>query len=148
MADSAQDQSALPDGVVEILIPVMSGRAPPGPRRKVCQRHHLGWTKINREMKLEWPGPTLRCRDRNGHAWAVVCGPEDLLNQALDDIRDCLLDGLRAAAITAIVLTPAASIPIFKAAVIACLLKKLGERAKECSLEIEITSETTDWGRC
>jgi hypothetical protein len=133
---------------VEIIIPLENGRAPAPANRAVCQRHRLGWMKVNRETKLEWPGPTLRCRDRNAVAYALICGPEDLIGKLVNEIAECCIVALAAATLTAIIGNPAGAKAAFWAAFSECMRRKIGDAINQVSVELEVNSETTDWGRC
>lgn len=130
---------------VELIIPVAAGRTQ---KSIVCVRRRLGWMKINRETKLEWPGPTLRCRDRNAHAWAVICGPDDLVNAIVNDIMNCAAHAAVVAGIAAIIASPSVALPVFAEAFKACIIQKIGDQVQKLSINLEVTSETTDWGAC
>lgn len=134
----------------ETLRRVENGQVSTSNKEVVCQRHKLGWATIGRESKVEWNGlsPTLRCRDRNATAYCLVCGESDVVNKFVNDIISCLGAGLAAAGIAAIIISPAAATPAFAAAFKACLVTKIGDIANSLTVNLEVTTETTDWGPC
>ncbi len=131
-----------------VRMPMKGTKAHLDPKAIVCQTHKVGWSSLPRETKLEWPGPTLRCRDRWISAYATVCGEGDLLGRVVNDTIDCLGTAVVAAGLAAIIANPAAAGATFEAAFKACMASKIGDVANSFTVALSTQTETGDWGRC
>ena len=55
-----------------------------------------------------------------------ICGPDDILNHAWNDIVDCAKHAAMSATIAAIVASPSAAMPAFEANFVQCATAKFG----------------------
>lgn len=102
------------------------------------------------EVKVEWEGgfikyPVLYHRDSKLTAYAEFAAPD--LNSIWGDVTSCAANAAVAATLVAIIASPAAALPAFKAAFLACLIPKIGERAKELSVALSTQQEHGEWHR-
>jgi hypothetical protein len=67
------------------------------------------------------------------------------LNSIWGDVTSCAVSAAAAATFVAIIASPAAALPAFKAAFLACIVPKIGERAKEISVALSTQQEHGDW---
>lgn len=102
------------------------------------------------EVKVEWEGriikyPVFYHRDSKITAYAEFSAPD--LDIIWGDITSCAVGAAVAATIAAIIASPAAALPAFKAAFMACIIPKIGERAKQISVALSTQQEHGDWHR-
>ncbi|MER8546548.1 hypothetical protein [Mesorhizobium sp. M1169] len=102
------------------------------------------------EFKVEWEGgfikyPVLYTRTSKITAYAEFSAPD--LNSIWGDVTNCATGGAVAATLAAIFASPAAALPAFKAAFLACIVPRVGERAKEISVALSTHQESGDWHR-
>lgn len=102
------------------------------------------------EVKVEWEGgwikhPVLYHRDSKVIAYAEFSAPG--INEIWGDITTCAAGAAAAAGIAAILASPAAALPAFKAAFLACLVPKIGERANQISVALSTKQEHGEWHR-
>lgn len=119
-----------------------------------CAKITLGSTNLPRQVKTETdfsvfpPRITLRCRDARITAYATICGPQDIIGDLINDVKDCAMAGAVAAGLAAIIAGPAAALPAFQAAFEPCLVQKIGSRINEISVSLGTSHETGNWGPC
>jgi hypothetical protein len=102
------------------------------------------------EVKIEWEGkwikyPVIYHRDSKLIAYAEFAAPD--LHTIWGDITGCAAGAAAVATLAAIIASPAAALPAFKAAFMACIVPKIGERAKEISVALSTHQEHGDWHR-
>lgn len=102
------------------------------------------------ETKIEWEGdfikyPVLYTRTSKLTAYAEFAAPG--LDEIWGDITSCATGAAAAATLVAIIASPAAALPAFKAAFLACLEAKIGDRAKDVSVALSTQQESGDWHR-
>lgn len=142
------------EGSVQIIFPLKSGEKITGSKAVACSKHHLGVYGLPRQSKLEvdWgcspPCVTARCRDAWLSAYATICGPEDIINQLMNDVIKCVQVGLAAATLSAIFAGPAAAGAAFEVAFKGCLAAVVDQRVNEISIALSVEEESADWGPC
>ncbi len=102
------------------------------------------------EVKVEWEGglikyPVIYHRDSKLTAYAEFAAPN--LNDIWGDITSCAAGAAVTATLVAIIASPAAALPTFKAAFMACLVPQIGDRAKEISVALSTRQEHGEWHR-
>lgn len=102
------------------------------------------------EVKIEWEGkwikyPVLYQRTSKLTAYAEFAAPS--LSDIWGDVTSCAAGAAVTATLVAIIASPAAALPAFKAAFMACLVPKIGDRAKEISVALSTRQEHGDWHR-
>jgi hypothetical protein len=119
----------------------------------VCHKTDIGSVSGIPEFKVEWEGhpiphPILYTKTSRLVVYAEICGPDDLLNDAWNDIVQCAAVAGAAAGITAIVGSPAAALPAFKAAFITCMDAKIGIRVSEINVALSTEQQASGgWHR-
>lgn len=142
------------DDFVQLIYPLKKGEKLKGATAAACSRHRLGIANLLRQSKseIDWgcfpPCLTLRCRDAWLIAYATICGPEEIINQLINDIINCVEVGVAAAGLSAIFAGPAAALPAFEAAFKGCLASKVDQRIDEISVSLTVEEETSNWGPC
>lgn len=112
----------------------------------VCNRTDIGAVDGVPEFKVEWEGspiplPVLYTRKSRIVAYAEICAPDDLVNQVWNDIVQCAA-GAAATSVAAIIASPVAALPAFKAAFIACMGTKIGARADDINVALSTQQES------
>ena len=124
------------------------GTAPTDEDDHVIRKVELGTLPFGvPEFKVEWEGikPITYTRTSQVTAYAEFKGPDNIVNDSWNDIRSCALSSLGVATVAGIVGDPAAALPAFKAAFVACITAKIGAKANE--IHVALTTEQTsgDW---
>lgn len=120
------------------------------PRPYETRKVEIGHINGVPEVKIEWEGglikyPVLYQRTSKLTAYAEFAAPG--LNEIWGDITTCATGAAVAATLVAIIASPAAALPAFKSAFMACLVPKIGERAKEVSVALSTHQEPGEWHR-
>lgn len=102
------------------------------------------------EFKVEWKGhpipkPVTYTRQSDVALFAEISGPDNVMNDGVNAIRECAVAALGTAAVAAIIADPAAAVPAFKAAFIACMAGKIGDEAKQLDVGLSTQQESGDW---
>lgn len=119
----------------------------------VCRRVELGRSGSIPETMVKWEGspipiPYMYFRTSSMVAYAEFCAPDDLLNNAWNDVVSCAIAAGGAAGIAAIVAGPAAALPAFELAFKTCVVAKLGGRANEIQVSLSTQQQPNeDWHR-
>lgn len=108
----------------------------------------IGRIKTHRESKLEWPGPTLRCRDHYVCEYADINVPDNLADAAWRKLVNCALGAGIAAGVAAIIASPVAALPVFESVFVPCITQELGNLASGISVGLHTNEATAAWGPC
>ena len=127
------------------------------PDTKDCKKFQLASVDGVPELKTEW---TQQCNDLTGIcidlpqlfqrtsqvvAYAEICGPADLLEEAFNDIKECALLAATAAVVAAIFSDGAAAASAFEAVFEPCIEQKLEDRAAELTVSVGTDQESGEW---
>jgi hypothetical protein len=117
-----------------------------------CRRTELGRVDGVPEFKVEWEGspipyPVLYTRKSRIVAYAEICAPQDLLGALWGDMAKCAAVAGGAGLLAAIIASPAAALPAFKEAFMACIAARLGDRADEIGVALSTRQEHGEWSR-
>ncbi len=119
----------------------------------VCRKIEIGSIPVELpEFRVEWEGrpiptPKTYMRRSKMTALAEFCAPDNVLNESWDDIRTCAISAGGVAGVAAIISGPPGALPSFKAAFIACVTAKIGERSKELEVALSAEQQHGDWHR-
>lgn len=142
--ESLQEDATLEDGVIYEAQP-----------QEVCHEIKLGsmhvpevktdtcWLKIG-PMKTKVP--CVKTRTSEVALYASVCLPQSAGDRAVDMVKSCALTSIGGAALAAIA-NPAAALPAFKTAFIACLTAKGADFAKQVSVGLHTKKKPGPWHR-
>ena len=115
---------------------------------EICKRVEVGSHGNIPEFRTKWQGIKSRLQTRRS-AISVdveICGPEDVLNDAWDDLVACAKAAAISATIAAIVASPPVALPAFEAIFIPCATAKLGDRFSEIGVGLHVAQRpVTDW---
>ena len=114
-----------------------------------CRQIELGRSGSIPEVEIKWEGkpipkPIEYHRTASMVAFAEVCGPDDILNNAWHDIVTCALAAAGAAGVATIVAGPSGAYAVFEASFFPCLEIKLKDRAKEVQLALSTQQKPND----
>ncbi len=115
---------------------------------EVCKSLEIGRHGNIPEFRVKWEGIKSKLQTRRSSMIieAQFCGPEDLLNNAWNDVVQCAMSAAGAATIAAIAASPAAALPAFEAAFVACITTKLPARASEIGVGLSAEQRpVTEW---
>jgi hypothetical protein len=91
--------------------------------------------------------PCVLTRTSNKVIYASLCYPKVHEKELADAARDCAIGAAGAATVTSFIATPAAALPAFKAAFMACLKVKAGTLASKVKVGLHSESEHGSWKR-
>ena len=115
---------------------------------EICKRGEVGTHGNIPEFRTKWQGIRSRLQTRRSAMSVDVefCGPEDILDDAWDDLVECAKRAAISATIAAIVASPAAAMPAFEATFIPSATAKLGEHFSEIGVGFHVEQRpVTDW---
>ena len=120
----------------------------------VCRKVELGRHGSIPELKIKWEGspiptPKAFCRTSSLVVYAEFCAPDDLLDNAWNDIVNCAILAGVVAGIATIAASPAVALAAFEASFNPCIAGKLAGRANELHVALSSKQEPNeDWHRC
>jgi hypothetical protein len=102
------------------------------------------------EFKVKWEGhpiphPVTYTRMSDVALFAEISGPDNIMNDGVNAVRECAVAALGTAAVAAIIADPAAAVPAFKAAFIACMAGKIGGEANQLDVGLSTEQEPGVW---
>ncbi len=104
-------------------------------------------TKINVEIKLVGKFPfKWKCRDVYLEAQVKACHPS--INDVIGDVNKCFGIALAAAGGAALISSPGAAWPVFKASFYVCIVKEVGDWANAISLSLNVKTVKKKWHSC
>lgn len=111
---------------------------------EICRSVEIGHHGNIPEFRMR--GYRLQTRRSSVFAEAQVCVPNDFVNGAWDDVKQCALNAAGVATISAIVASPAAALPTFKSAFMGCVKGRLPQWASRIRLGLSTEQRpVTDW---
>lgn len=121
----------------------------------VIHQHKIGAEADQKEFEVQWdltknpPSASLKCCSFYRVAYAVIAGPDDILETYSNDIRVCIRVVSDAIGIDKIMRDPiAASKTLREGALANCLGHTIGDDYAKLSIAVSISVETGDWQAC
>jgi hypothetical protein len=119
----------------------------------ICRRVELGRHGRVPETMVKWEGhpiptPYMYFRTSSMVAYAEVCAPDNLGDEAWSEVLKCAGSAGIAAGIATIIAGPASALPVFESAFKSCLAGKVGELVQKIQVSLSTSQQPNeDWHR-